>query len=350
MNATAAAHDAVDYDELHNPPPLPEPDSEPDTPDEPARVIGTIRPAAAIPGPSAAEPEPGAPLPITLADFLARKLPPREVLLAPWLPAKGLAMIYAARGVGKTHVALAVAYAVACGGEALGWRAPISRRVLYIDGEMPAPAMQERLAMLVATTGTEPPTPDHFRLLANDLSENGLPDLSTEDGQALLAPACEGSDLIVLDNLSTLCRTGRENESESWNVVQPWLLAQRRAGRSVLLIHHAGKGGDQRGTSKREDVLDSVLRLDRPDDYEASEGARFNVTFTKTRGFTGDAANPLEARFADGRWTTRPLADALAQRIYALADEGMSQREIATEIGKGVGTVNRHLKRREAAQ
>lgn len=64
---------------------------------------------------------PVAPLvPVTLHDFLAMRFPPRELLLAPWLPTKGLAMIYAARGVGKTHVALAVAYAVATGGTALG--------------------------------------------------------------------------------------------------------------------------------------------------------------------------------------------------------------------------------------
>ena len=303
-----------------------------------------------IPGPIAPEPDPLAPRPINLDDFMALTLPPRELLLAPWLPAKGLAMIYAARGVGKTHVALAVAYAVATGGTALGWQAPAPRRVLFIDGEMPAPTMQERLVRMVAALGTEPPTPDHFRLLASDLSEHGLPDLSTHDGQAALAPACEGADLIVLDNLSTLCRTGRENESESWNVVQPWLLSQRRAGRSVLLIHHAGKGGDQRGTSKREDVLDSVLRLDRPEDYASSEGARFNVSFTKSRGFSGEAAEPFEARFDGKRWTTKPLADGLAERIYALADEDMTQREIAEEIGKGVATVNRYLKKRVATR
>jgi putative DNA primase/helicase len=48
------------------------------------------------------------------------------------------------------------------------------------------------------------------------------------------------------------------------------------------------KGGDQRGTSRREDVLDTVIRINRPDDYNASEGARFNVTSTKARGLFGD--------------------------------------------------------------
>ena len=59
---------------------------------------------------------------------------------------------------------------------------------------------------------------------------------------------------MVIDNLSTLCRYGRENESESWGPVQEWILGLRRRGLSVLLVHHAGKGGTQRGTSRREAV------------------------------------------------------------------------------------------------
>jgi hypothetical protein len=35
------------------------------------------------------------------------------------------------------------------------------------------------------------------------------------------------------------------------------MLEQRAAGRSVLLVHHAGKGGGQRGTSRKEDTLEN---------------------------------------------------------------------------------------------
>ena len=39
-------------------------------------------------------------------------------------------------------------------------------------------------------------------------------------------------------------------------------------------MHHAGKGGAQRGTSRREDVLDTVIALRQPQDYQSGEGAR----------------------------------------------------------------------------
>jgi hypothetical protein len=70
----------------------------------------------------------------------------------------------------------------------------------------------------------------------------------------------------------------------------------RRRGISVLLIYHAGKGGDQRGTSRREDVLDTSISLRRPTDYVAREGARFEVHIEKGRGIQGEATKPFEAR------------------------------------------------------
>jgi putative DNA primase/helicase len=52
---------------------------------------------------------------LTAAEFLALDLPPRRMILNPWLPEKGLAMIYSPRGTGKTLLALTTAYANATG-------------------------------------------------------------------------------------------------------------------------------------------------------------------------------------------------------------------------------------------
>ena len=61
--------------------------------------------------------------------------------------------------------------------------------------------------------------------------------------------------------------------------MQNWLLKLRRQGIAVLLIHHAGTNGRQRRTSRREDALDTVIALRRPDDYSPEQGARFEVHF-----------------------------------------------------------------------
>lgn len=75
-----------------------------------------------------------------------------------------------------------------------------------------------------------------------------------------------------------------------------------------MLVHHEGKGGTQRGTSKREDVLAQVVELSRPGDYSPELGARFEVRLTKSRGIYGADAEPFEAELRtdeEGRaaWT-----------------------------------------------
>jgi putative DNA primase/helicase len=90
-------------------------------------------------------------------------------------------------------------------------------------------------------------------------------------------------DLVIFDNLSTLCTNGSESACDAWVPMQNWLLKLRRQGVAVLLVHHAGTNGRQRGTSRREDALDTVIALRRPEDYSPEQGARFEVHFEKLR-------------------------------------------------------------------
>jgi len=284
---------------------------------------------------------------LNIRELLSREIPPRKIILSPWLPSQGLAMIYAARGVGKTHVALEVAYAVASGGSFLKWKAETPHRVLYLDGEMPLIAMQERLARIVRDAAAEPPAPDYLRLVNPDLQERGF-NLATDEGRQRLEPLLPDVSLVVVDNISTLASFGRENEAESWLPLQEWALDLRRRGLSVLFIHHAGKGGAQRGTSRREDVLDTVIALKRPDDYDPRNGAQFEVHFEKCRAMVGDDAAPFDVNLSPQGWTWKALEDARAEKILALQAEGLSQTEIAEELGIHKSNVSRTLKRLKA--
>jgi len=83
-------------------------------------------------------------------------------------------------------------------------------KILYIDGEMPAETMQERLAAIVGGFTQQPPTDDFFRILSSDLSPAGLPDLATAEGQSWIDAQVGDAEVLILDNISTLVRSGKE--------------------------------------------------------------------------------------------------------------------------------------------
>lgn len=297
------------------------------------------------PQPASCIPQPPQLVAIDAVDFLEMELPERGYILYPVIPYQGIVEAYAPRGIGKTFVALSLAIAVASGDSLFSWKAPEPKRVLYVDGEMPARGMQERLRALLRGNGLTAMLPEKLCLITPDLQHVVMPDLSTEIGQAAIEPYLQNVSLLILDNLATLCRTGKENESRSWLPVQSWLLNLRRRGIATLIIHHAGKSGDQRGTSAKEDIMDTVVSLRRPAEYTMNEGARFEVHLTKARGIVGEEAAPFEAWLKTvgerSFWETRPIEDVEMDRLKDCLAANMSIREIAEEMGKSKSTIHR---------
>jgi len=287
----------------------------------------------------------------TIKEFLEREIAPREFILSPIIPTQGLVMIYAPRGIGKTFVSLSVACSVASGASMFGgkWKSPNARKVLFVDGEMPASVLQERFASIIAGMETDFDCSENLKVITQDLQESGITDLSTTCGQRYIEEHLEGVELLILDNLSSLCRSGRENESESWLPLQEWLLSLRRKKISVLIVHHAGKNGSQRGNSKKEDLLDTVVSLKKPKNYDSAEGARFEVHYEKARGFHGEDAKAFEASIKQQEdqiiWQVKELENVILTQALELHEQGFSQRDIAAELEISLSSVNRLLKK-----
>jgi hypothetical protein len=282
--------------------------------------------------------------------FLRLQVAPRSWLAEGLIAERGLAMVHAKRGVGKTHFVLGLACAIAAGQPFLRYRVPAAAGVLLVDGEMPTPDLQARLRLNL-DAGISPKAP--LRLLCADLAERSLPSLATVEGQQVIERKLDATiQLLVLDSVSTLCQTGgtSENDAASWDAIQAWILKLRRQGLAVLLVHHGGKDGKQRGTSKREDVLDQVLLLQHPTDYRPSEGARFEVHLEKGRQVKGELAAPFEATLTGlgghGVWSWRPLSGAdQAHEIRQLALAGTPVRAIAAELSLAPTTAYRVIQK-----
>jgi putative DNA primase/helicase len=280
-------------------------------------------------------------------EFMDLAFPPRQRLMHPWLATTGLAMIDAMPGHGKTWLALSLAYAVAAGTPLLGWTNERKAKVLYVDGELPGELLQRRIGLLGPALADM-----HFRLLAYAqfaARSDMMIDLGTDAGRAALDAEIETHqiDLIILDSVSTLVRSGMDNDVESWRGVQDWSLKHRARGRTVIFLHHHGRSGNPRGTSAREIVLDARIKITKDDSLANENETAFKLEFAKARDFFGADAAPLMAILStqDGvvTWRREGVTDTRSE-IAQLAEEGLTQTEIAKRLNMSPALVSLRLK------
>ena len=282
------------------------------------------------------------PHPIDLEDFLMATLKPVTYAIDPILPEQALALVYAWRGAGKTYFNLELGVAVATGGpKCFMWDIPAPRRVLYVDGEMPANELQDRLRKILIGRGLKNLKLERrmFEIFTPDLVEGHVLNIVTRAGQKMIEDHLEPGTLLILDNLSALGHApgASESESESWWPVQEWALSLRKKGITIIFIHHAGKKGEQRGTSAREDLMHTVIGMKKPADYSQHEGLRSEIVFEKIRRYEGAAGlYPFEIKMESDdrggvRWLVRPLVEVIDARVKELLGMGMKVSEVAEE-------------------
>lgn len=193
-------------------------------------------------------------------EFVNRGSEGPEWLAEPLLPAHRGAVIYSPAGVGKSLIALWIAARLAHG------RAPFTDdrcdpvRVLYVDYEMTADDLEERLE------GMDLLSADALAPLGYMLHAQ-LPPLDEEaGGQLMVGMAAEhDADLVVLDTFGRAVR-GEENDADTTRAFYRHCGASlKAAGRAWLRVDHAGKDATrgQRGSSAKNDDVDVVWRMTR---------------------------------------------------------------------------------------
>ena len=221
------------------------------------------------------------------SELTAMDIPPRETIVTPFIATGSLNMVYAIRGIGKTWFGMELCHAIVSGQNFFDWHVPSARRVLFIDGEMPTVMLQERFKLVFNGS-----IPDGLSILPSEAlwTKDKPLNLNAAESQERIQALLDALDavgrrpaLIIIDNLSSLSFGADENDNSVQDTFLRWLMGLRHQGYAVLLVHHAGKGGDQRGASRREDFLDTSIRLSKPD-IEGGEGAAFKIEFTKERG------------------------------------------------------------------
>ena len=124
-------------------------------------------------------------------------------------------------------------------------------------------------------------------------------------------------------------------------------MQHRFKGRSIILIHHEGRSGEPRGTSKREDTLNSILRLKKQADGDGGDQrSSYQLSFPKSREFHGAAKAPLILRLStasgSAAWSYERAHDATRERVSQLHAQGKTQRD-ANKVSLSQSQVSRIL-------
>ena len=291
------------------------------------------------------------------ADLASADIPPREFLLAKWLPLDSYGMVFAARGVGKSWFCMALAVAIAEGRQRfLSWEMHGQHNVLYIDGEMTTADLKERFSDLCRE-----PLHNLFIMPSEKLFRDGTPICLDEPEEQKqfekmleeFEAAGNRPQVLIFDNLSTLRRNVSENDNDETRFLNDWFISLRSFGYSVIVVHHACKSGQQRGASVFEDPIDYVIKLKRPDITKSRQSQRavFDLELDKIRGL-GPAADNLTL-------SLRPDGDGITKLFFETNDDAIephckllkyltqkgrhTYRRMAQDLSMGTGTISGYM-------
>ncbi|MBN8712295.1 MAG: AAA family ATPase [Verrucomicrobia bacterium] len=273
------------------------------------------------------------------------EIPARQRVMGDWFLEGDLGFIHAPRGVGKTWMALGLATAIAGGRDFGPWASGGVRRVLYVDGEMPCEALDERIASMGGSKDLIVLNHEELFHLTGELLNFASP----ASQRGLTAYMLDRQiSVVLLDNLSCLFSGVRENDADDWEAVLGWLLTLRRHRIAVVLVHHSGRNKDtMRGTSRREDAAFWVMRLD---DLlrEQHEGVCFRSVFTKDRNSSTEQYG-LEWRSTmddEGNIRLQSTSTSRMDEFRQWVADGLTGAEdIGKEMGLSKGSISRMAKK-----
>ena len=233
-------------------------------------------------------------------------------------------LIYGGSGVAKTWFALYLAIALSQG------RSPFDKwefrgkgplNVLYVAGEMKLHVYGKRIKELLAEQKSNP----HFWLVRETL------DLTTLEDQEFIIERVNKrkSQIVVLDNLSTLANSG--HTEKQFSIIHTLIDKLNKRGTSVILIHHENREGEFKGSGKIEVVADQSLHL-----FQTGNGKKIEllVQSEKIRMTSRAEQTSFHTEFDPNNptavWPTRKLKSEERRRL----NEDDPLGEVEMNVGK----------------
>jgi hypothetical protein len=213
--------------------------------------------------------------------------------------------------------------------------------------------IQERIRQIARMKCVEVPTDEQFGTISMDYQKGWRPKLSSARDRKFIEDRLIGCGYegLWLDNLSTLWPASQEAQGDRDAILADWFTDLNQRGIWVVFLHHAGKSGEQRGGSEKEDMLSFVLKLRRPANYKAEEQLRIEVHIEKNRHkcisprmlmafevqLTKDALGKI-------CWLTRPALAAQRAAAFEMFKNAVPTMIVGQEVGVSRATAYRWFK------
>jgi len=202
------------------------------------------------------------------------ELPPREWIVADWLPLDALIAIYGDPGAGKSLYGWSLALELASGGS---WLGPLPRpfRVLWIAAEKIAD-----LADRARAWDCKRPIPDQL-IIAND-RPNLIPLTDVTAYERIIAE--EQIEIVIIDTYAAVTAGLDENAAEKTGAVMNHLDQLRRAtsGGSVIVIHHSAKNAQRGNAAGMRGSTAFLAACDLTIEIGATDSTSIQATVTKS--------------------------------------------------------------------
>jgi len=239
--------------------------------------------------------------------------PQPTILMSPWLREGQISIIYGSYGVGKSLLVLSIAYVLGVENyyskecEIGKWQVKNPTGTLYIDGELGALEMEERVGQF-EWLGEQPPK-HRLRILSipeYQLETEDVFYLSDRDNQFKIIKWLKDHPtyrLVILDSASTLFGLQEENSNSEWNnKVNPLLRDLRALGVSCILLHHAGKDNKKglRGASSMGAMAQNVFRIINHPSKDIDEGQAWFTLLKDKQRSAGFSFNPFSLKYIQG--------------------------------------------------
>ena len=207
--------------------------------------------------------------PVQIGAALAEPKPEESWVINGLLPVKGIALLAAEGGVGKSTLAAQLCAGLSAGRGFFGFDAGTAIPTLFLEAEGSRERFIDRIGVALA----------HLQIPADDLPLFIQPKAwrPSLNGTTCDTIRCCGARLVILDTIGLFERFD-ENSATDFKalVINPLRKLGEEVGAAFLLIHHQGKPNEMRkgrhkirGTSAFVDDVDLAMRLEAPDGDKA---------------------------------------------------------------------------------